>query len=56
MERVHRLGQNKPVYIKSFICENTIEERVLELHEIKRKLFQDALHLRPVAMEFNIME
>ncbi|CAD8052571.1 unnamed protein product [Paramecium primaurelia] len=46
VERVHRLGQQKQVQIVSFICENTIEERVLQMHQKKRQLFKDALQLK----------
>ncbi|XP_057985212.1 DNA repair protein RAD16 isoform X2 [Hevea brasiliensis] len=30
-DRVHRIGQNKPIRIVRFIIENTIEEKILEL-------------------------
>ncbi|CAD8058406.1 unnamed protein product [Paramecium sonneborni] len=56
VERVHRLGQLKNVQILSFVCENTIEERVLQLHKIKRKLFQDALHLKLPDKEFKFQD
>ncbi|XP_009782803.1 ATP-dependent helicase rhp16-like isoform X2 [Nicotiana sylvestris] len=37
-DRIHRIGQHKPVRIVRFVIEDTIEERILELQE-KRKLF-----------------
>lgn len=33
------------MFIKRFICKNTIEERINELHERKRKKMQSALAL-----------
>ncbi|KAM3135764.1 hypothetical protein pb186bvf_012161 [Paramecium bursaria] len=53
VERIHRLGQTKPIQIRNFICKGTIEQRVLELHDIKRKLFQDALHFRDNGIKFD---
>nr|XP_033515408.1 DNA repair protein RAD16-like [Nicotiana tomentosiformis] len=37
-DRIHRIGQHKPVWIVRFVIEDTIEETILELQE-KRKLF-----------------
>ncbi|CAD8060264.1 unnamed protein product [Paramecium sonneborni] len=56
IERVHRLGQDKSVQIMSYICENTIEDRVLQLHKKKRQLFKDALHLKLPDHEFNFQD
>ncbi|WMV38999.1 hypothetical protein MTR67_032384 [Solanum verrucosum] len=39
-DRVHRIGQYKPVKIVRFVIENTIEERILELQEKKKLLFE----------------
>lgn len=36
-DRVHRLGQTRPVSIWRYITENTIENRMLELQEQKRR-------------------
>lgn len=38
IDRVHRIGQTKPVEVVRFICENTIEERVLEIQNQKKQL------------------
>jgi hypothetical protein len=34
-DRVHRLGQEKDVFVKRLVVENTIEERMLCLQEVK---------------------
>jgi hypothetical protein len=34
-DRVHRLGQEKDVIVKRLVVENTIEERMLRLQEVK---------------------
>ncbi|XP_015159086.1 ATP-dependent helicase rhp16-like [Solanum tuberosum] len=39
-DRIHRIGQYKPVKIVRFVMENTIEERILELQEKKKLLFE----------------
>lgn len=38
INRVHRIGQNKPVHVTRLICRETIEQRVLELNEKKKLL------------------
>ena len=42
-DRAHRLGQQKPVTIYRFITLNTIEEKILQLHQHKRHLADDIL-------------
>lgn len=37
-DRVYRIGQTKEVNIHKFICQNTIEERIMELQEKKLSL------------------
>jgi hypothetical protein len=37
-DRVHRLGQERPVTLVKLVVQGTIEERVLGLHEHKRRL------------------
>ncbi|XP_071803107.1 helicase-like transcription factor [Asterias amurensis] len=41
-DRCHRLGQTKDVVVTKFIVKNSIEERMLELQEKKRKLMASA--------------
>jgi SNF2 family DNA or RNA helicase len=37
-DRAHRIGQRRPVTIVKMVSQGTIEERVLNLHEHKRRL------------------
>ncbi|GMH12044.1 hypothetical protein Nepgr_013885 [Nepenthes gracilis] len=39
-DRIHRIGQYKPIRIVRFIIENTIEERILKLQEKKELVFE----------------
>lgn len=42
-DRVHRLGQEKDVFVKRLVVRNTIEERMLRLQEVKTNLADAAL-------------
>ena len=37
MDRVHRLGQERPVIVTRFVVKNTVEDRMLSLQESKRE-------------------
>ena len=37
-DRAHRIGQERPVFIHRLIAEDTVEDRILELHQRKRSL------------------
>ena len=39
IDRTHRLGQFRPIRAVRFIAEGTVEERVLQLQEKKRLVF-----------------
>ena len=41
--RAHRIGQSRPVTVYRLIVEDSIEERILELHGDKRDLAADLL-------------
>lgn len=43
IERVHRIGQKRPVEIIRFIMDRTIETRMLELNTQKKQLSQNIL-------------
>ncbi|MEO0474418.1 MAG: DEAD/DEAH box helicase [Planctomycetota bacterium] len=38
IDRTHRIGQQKPVFAYRLICEDTVEQRILELQSRKRDL------------------
>ncbi|KAI0049269.1 hypothetical protein FA95DRAFT_1489629 [Auriscalpium vulgare] len=42
IDRVHRIGQEKTVYVKHFIVENTIEGRILQIQKRKTALVKEA--------------
>ncbi|XP_057506564.1 LOW QUALITY PROTEIN: DNA repair protein RAD16 [Actinidia eriantha] len=39
-DRIHRIGQYKPIRIVRFVIENTVEERILKLQEKKELVFE----------------
>ena len=43
IERVHRIGQKNKVEVVRFICRETIEERIIDLHQQKRDLFNSTI-------------
>ncbi len=43
-DRVHRVGQRKPVFVHSLICVGTLEERIDALLESKRELAAKVMH------------
>lgn len=42
-DRAHRIGQERPVTIYRFVMRNTIEEKIIALHEQKRHLANELL-------------
>ncbi|MEO1236801.1 MAG: DEAD/DEAH box helicase, partial [Planctomycetota bacterium] len=51
IDRTHRIGQTKPVFAYRMICEDTVEQRIIELQQRKRRL-ADAI----VGGEQNLMQ
>jgi DNA repair protein RAD16 len=51
MDRIHRLGQHRPVVITRMILENSIESRIVQLQEKKKLLFQST-----VGKDFSALE
>lgn len=43
INRAHRIGQKSTVFVKRFITENTIECRICEVLEHKRRLFEEII-------------
>ena len=43
VDRAHRIGQKKSINVYRLIMKNSIEEKVLDLQKIKRRLFEDLL-------------
>jgi len=43
IDRTHRLGQYRPIRAVRFIAENTVEERILQLQEKKRLVFDGTI-------------
>jgi SNF2 family DNA or RNA helicase len=42
-DRTHRIGQARPVHVYSYLCANTVEERVATILAEKRQLFADVV-------------
>lgn len=42
-DRAHRIGQSRPVTIYRLVAENTIEEKIIQLHNTKRDLAESLL-------------
>jgi len=56
IERVHRIGQRNQVQVKRFVCEKTIEERILQLNEQKKDLINRILQYNPQEQKKQNME
>jgi len=48
-DRSHRIGQARPVFVHRVVAEDTVEERILELHARKRALAVAAIDGAPAA-------
>ena len=42
-DRVHRIGQTRPVEVFAYVCAETVEERIAKILEEKRALFADLI-------------
>jgi len=42
-DRVHRIGQTRPVEVFAYLCAGTVEERIARILEEKRRLFSDLI-------------
>ncbi|KAI7867696.1 hypothetical protein BDF14DRAFT_1800794 [Spinellus fusiger] len=43
MDRIHRLGQHRPIKITRLIIENSIESRIVQLQEKKQALVESTI-------------
>ncbi|XP_029825294.3 transcription termination factor 2 isoform X2 [Ixodes scapularis] len=50
-DRIHRVGQTKPVVINRLICAGTVEERILELQAQKQRLADSVVASRRLTKE-----
>ncbi len=42
-DRTHRIGQTRQVFSYKFICQNTVEEKILKLQEMKRSVAESII-------------
>ena len=50
MDRIHRLGQHRPIVVKRMIIENSIESRIIELQNKKSAMIEAAIGNDDAAM------
>jgi non-specific serine/threonine protein kinase len=43
IDRAHRIGQTRKVFAYKMICKDTVEERILQMQERKKKLADDLI-------------
>ncbi|KAF9355164.1 DNA repair protein rad16 [Mortierella sp. AD094] len=51
MDRIHRIGQHRPILITRIIIENSIESRILQLQEKKQAMVDSTIGKDPSALE-----
>lgn len=56
VDRIHRLGQTRPVTVHRFLVENTIEDRILEIQHRKKQLVDHALSIKPYNASADTLE
>ncbi|MDR0895866.1 MAG: DEAD/DEAH box helicase [Prevotellaceae bacterium] len=55
-DRAHRIGQKRPVTIYRLVAENTIEEKIIQLHSRKRDLAESLLEGSDQAAKLSLEE
>ncbi|MDR1792631.1 MAG: DEAD/DEAH box helicase [Bacteroidales bacterium] len=55
-DRAHRIGQQRPVTIYRLVAENTIEEKIIQLHSRKRDLAEQLLEGSDLAARLSVKE
>jgi DNA repair protein RAD16 len=51
MDRVHRLGQHKPIQVVRFVIGGSVEERIMKLQEKKALVFEGTVGQDTSALE-----
>ncbi len=51
MDRAHRIGQKKPVFVYKMIAEDSIEEKILDLQKSKKKLVENVISVEKGTMK-----
>ncbi len=55
-DRAHRIGQQRPVTVYRLVAENTIEEKIIQLHSTKRDLADSLLEGSDQAARLSLQE
>jgi SNF2 family DNA or RNA helicase len=55
-DRAHRMGQLRPVTIYRLVAENTIEEKIVKLHQHKRDLADTLLEGSDMSGKMNTVQ
>ncbi|MDR2810996.1 MAG: DEAD/DEAH box helicase, partial [Tannerellaceae bacterium] len=55
-DRVHRIGQTRPVTIYRLVAEHTIEEKIIQLHSTKRGMAESLLGGRDHSSTLSLQE
>merc|ERR1711915_1099818 len=51
MDRIHRIGQYRPINIYKIIIQDSIESKIVELQEKKKALFESTIDNNSAALE-----
>jgi len=54
IDRTHRIGQTKPVFAYRMVCQDTVEQRIIDLQNRKRKLAEAIWRLFSLGQAFDL--